>query len=181
MTNALAGKMDKSANGADIADIAAFLNNLGLGVGSTLPVGVPIPWPLTAAPAGWLKCNGASFSAAQYPQLAQAHPGLKLPDLRGEFIRGWDDGRGVDSGRALLSSQSHGIPKIYGYFQTYDVGGDEAPTGPFTQAIQSSAQFATGSAPGTDERIFFDSTRIIPDAAEVRPRSIAFNYIMRAA
>jgi hypothetical protein len=53
MTNALAGKMDKSANGADIADISAFLNNLGLGAGSALPVGIPVPWPLAAAPAGW--------------------------------------------------------------------------------------------------------------------------------
>ncbi|EMF0745078.1 phage tail protein [Klebsiella aerogenes] len=181
MTNALAGKMDKSANGADIENVAAFLNNLGLGAGSALPVGVPIPWPLAAAPAGWLKCNGATFTAAQYPQLALAYPGLKLPDLRGEFIRGLDDGRGVDAGRSLLSAQAHGIPKIYGYFQTYDAGGDEAPTGPFTQSIQSSAQFAPGTSAGTDERIFFDSTRIIPDAAEVRSRNIAFNYIVRAA
>ena len=103
MTNALAGKMDKSANGADIADISAFLNNLGLGVGSALPVGVPVPWPLATAPAGWLKCNGAAFTAAQYPKLAQAYPGLKLPDLRGVFIRGFDDGRNLDPGRSLLS------------------------------------------------------------------------------
>ncbi|MEG6370410.1 phage tail protein, partial [Enterobacter ludwigii] len=103
MTNALAGKMDKSSNGADIADISAFLNNLGLGAGSALPVGVPVPWPLATAPAGWLKCNGAAFTAAQYPKLAQAYQGLKLPDLRGVFIRGWDDGRGLDSGRAILS------------------------------------------------------------------------------
>nr|WP_312958908.1 hypothetical protein [Enterobacter mori] len=52
MTNALAGKMDKSANGADIADISAFRNNLGLGDGSVLPVGAPVPWSLAAAPAG---------------------------------------------------------------------------------------------------------------------------------
>lgn len=60
MTNALAGKMDKSANGADIADVAEFLNNLGLGAGSALPVGVPVPWLLAVAPVGWLKCNGAT-------------------------------------------------------------------------------------------------------------------------
>lgn len=105
MTNALAGKMEISKNGADIADVAAFLNNLGLGAGSALPVGVPVPWPLATAPAGWLKCNGAAFTASQYPKLAQAYPALKLPDLRGEFIRGWDDGRGVDTGRGLLLAQ----------------------------------------------------------------------------
>jgi phage-related tail fiber protein len=114
MTNALAGKMDKSANGADIADISAFLNNLGLGAGSALPVGIPVPWPLAAAPAGWLKCNGAAFTAAQYPKLALAYPALKLPDLRGEFLRGWDDGRGVDSGRVLLSAQDDALQNITG-------------------------------------------------------------------
>lgn len=96
MTNALAGKMDKSANGSDVADISAFLNKLGLGAGSALPVGVPVPWHLAAAHASWLKCNDAAFTAAQYPKLAQAYPELKLPDLRGEFMRGWDDGRGAD-------------------------------------------------------------------------------------
>lgn len=131
MTNALAGKMDKAANGADIADVAAFLNNLALGAGSALPVGGPIPWPLAAAPAGWLKCNGASFTAVQYPKLARAYPGLKLPDLRGEFLRGWDDGRGVDSGRGLLSLQAGMIERhrhyvventVYDQTEEWDIG-----------------------------------------------------------
>lgn len=158
-----------------------FSKNLGLGEGSALPVGVPVPWPSATPPTGWLKCNGAPFSAEEYPELAKAYPTNKLPDLRGEFIRGWDDGRGVDSGRALLSTQGHGIPKIYGYFQTYDVDGDEAPTGPFTQADAGATKLVGGGVSGHDERIFFDSTRIIPDAAEVRPRNTAFNYIVRAA
>ena len=80
--------------------------NVGLGEGSALPVGVPVPWPSATPPTGWLKCNGAPFSAEEYPKLAKAYPKLKLPDLRGEFIRGWDDGRGVDSARLLLSSQA---------------------------------------------------------------------------
>ncbi|EPT2203546.1 phage tail protein [Escherichia coli] len=79
--------------------------NVGLGEGSALPVGVPVPWPSATPPTGWLKCNGAAFSAEEYPELAKAYPTNKLPDLRGEFIRGWDDGRGVDAGRALLSLQ----------------------------------------------------------------------------
>lgn len=75
--------------------------NAGLGEGSALPVGVPVPWPSATPPTGWLKCNGAAFSAEEYPELAKAYPTNKLPDLRGEFIRGWDDGRGVDSGQRL--------------------------------------------------------------------------------
>ncbi|WP_172947710.1 phage tail protein, partial [Escherichia coli] len=73
--------------------------NVGLGEGSVLPVGVPVPWPSATLPTGWLKCNGAAFSAEEYPELAKAYPTNILPDLRGEFIRGWDDGRGVDSSR----------------------------------------------------------------------------------
>ncbi|MDC6962763.1 phage tail protein, partial [Escherichia coli] len=79
--------------------VKTALENLGLGEGSALPVGVPVPWPSATLPTGWLKCNGAAFSAEEYPELAKAYPTNILPDLRGEFIRGWDDGRGVDSSR----------------------------------------------------------------------------------
>ncbi|AWF23697.1 hypothetical protein CSC22_5235 (plasmid) [Escherichia coli] len=51
-------------------------------------------------------------SAVEYPKLAKAYPTNKLPDLRGEFIRGWDDGRGIDTGRALLNIQSDDIKKF---------------------------------------------------------------------
>ncbi|EPE7418348.1 tail fiber protein [Escherichia coli] len=89
--------------------VPTALENLGLGEGSALPVGVPVPWPSATPPTGWLKCNGAAFSAEEYPELAKAYPTNKLPDLRGEFIRGWDDGRGVDSGRTLLTNQEHAV------------------------------------------------------------------------
>ncbi|MCS1736734.1 phage tail protein, partial [Escherichia coli] len=46
--------------------------------------------------AGWLQCNGATFTKEQYPVLVRVYPTLRLPDLRGEFIRGWDGGRKVD-------------------------------------------------------------------------------------
>ncbi|EHK1691159.1 tail fiber protein, partial [Escherichia coli] len=98
---------DIKSDGA--AAISTALTNLDLGEGSALPVGVPVPWPSATPPTGWLKCNGAPFSAEEYPKLAKAYPKLKLPDLRGEFIRGWDDGRGVDSARLLLSSQAASI------------------------------------------------------------------------
>ncbi|WP_171854874.1 phage tail protein [Enterobacter hormaechei] len=70
-----------------------------------IPAGFPLPWPQATPPEGWLKCNGATFDKAKYPKLAAAYPAGALPDLRGEFLRGWDDGRGVDTGRALLSAQ----------------------------------------------------------------------------
>nr|WP_248691061.1 phage tail protein [Escherichia coli] len=89
-----------------VARYLCIFINVGLGEGSALPVGVPVPWPSATPPTGWLKCNGAAFSAEEYPELAKAYPTNKLPDLRGEFIRGWDDGRGVDSGRGLLTAQA---------------------------------------------------------------------------
>lgn len=71
-----------------------------------IPVGLPLPWPQATPPDGWLKCNGATFDKAKYPKLAAAYPGGTLPDLRGEFLRGWDDGRGVDVGRAIMTLQN---------------------------------------------------------------------------
>ncbi len=57
--------------------IKDVLNYLGLGEGSALPVGVPVPWPTATPPAGWLQCNGATFTKEQYPVLARAYPTLR--------------------------------------------------------------------------------------------------------
>ncbi|WP_249926610.1 phage tail protein [Escherichia coli] len=120
INNALAGKqpLDNTLTHLSGKDVAGLLAYLGLGEGSALPVGVPVPWPSATPPTGWLKCNGAAFSAEEYPELAKAYPTNKLPDLRGEFIRGWDDGRGMDTGRAILSAQGDAIRNIYGEFKT---------------------------------------------------------------
>ncbi|CID15500.1 tail fiber domain-containing protein [Salmonella enterica subsp. enterica serovar Typhi] len=55
--NKLAEKLAKDQNGADIPEPALFVKNLGLGEGSALPVGVPVPWPSATLPEGWLKCT----------------------------------------------------------------------------------------------------------------------------
>ncbi|MEF8036774.1 phage tail protein, partial [Escherichia coli] len=111
INNALSGKqpLDETLTHLSGKDVAGLLAYLGLGEGSALPVGVPVPWPSATPPTGWLKCNGAAFSAEEYPELAKVYPTNKLPDLRGEFIRGWDDGRGIDAVRALLSLQNGGV------------------------------------------------------------------------
>jgi len=70
-----------------------------------MPVGIPQPWPSATIPTGWLECNGQTFNKSQYPLLAKAYPSGVLPDLRGQFIRGLDNGRGKDGGRTLLSEQ----------------------------------------------------------------------------
>ncbi|EPB3504752.1 tail fiber protein, partial [Escherichia coli] len=129
--NDTAAQTDLTSVGRDIIGkntIADILTYLGLGEGSALPVGVPVPWPSATPPTGWLKCNGAAFSAEEYPELAKAYPTNKLPDLRGEFLRGWDDARGIDSGRALISSQSDAVQRM---------------TGSLSQMVYSVAQIAS--------------------------------------
>lgn len=178
---------DIAADGAQA--IATALANLRLGDGSALPVGVPVPWPATTPPDGWLKCNGASFTASQYPKLASVYTSLKLPDLRGEFIRGWDDGRGVDSGRALISTQGDAILNIKGsatitsgpgltYLQTRDFEG--ALTAASVTDIQPLTGFGASIASQLTG-IYLDASMAVPTANENRPRNIAFNYIVRAA
>lgn len=156
------------------AAIATALANLGLGEGSALPVGVPIPWPSATPPTGWLKCNGAAFTASQYPKLAQAYPALRLPDLRGEFIRGWDGGRGVDQGRTLLSNQSDAFASHNHYIRTTSSVTSSTDDGdPARGQIRGSAN--TSGGVGSDNSIGMSG------GSETRPRNIAFNYIVRAA
>ncbi|EMX9246587.1 tail fiber protein [Escherichia coli] len=163
--------------------VKTALENLGLGEGSALPVGVPVPWPSETPPTGWLKCNGAPFSAEEYPKLAKAYPTNKLPDLRGEFLRGWDDGRGVDSGRALMSAQGDAIRNITGNFGINVNGLFSVGTGVFDLAGKYLKQQISNitSSDGIYSQIEFDASRQIPTASENRPRNIAFNFIVRAA
>ncbi|HBC9698297.1 TPA: phage tail protein [Escherichia coli] len=208
INNALAGKqpLDNTLTHLSGKDVAGLLAYLGLGEGSALPVGVPVPWPSATPPTGWLKCNGAAFSAEEYPELAKAYPTNKLPDLRGEFIRGWDDGRGVDAGRALLSLQNDSF-KAHRHESFFYAGisrnetplkklpsSDEMLTlSSTTNALSPDSIDATNSLIGNDDyncliegnknnkRTATGLSTSIVGAAETRPRNISFNYIVRAA
>lgn len=158
------------------------------------PVGVPLPYPSATPPTGWLKCNGAVFDKVKYPGLAAVFPSGNLPDLRGEFIRGWDDSRGIDNGRALLSSQGHSL-RDHSHNQQIWTGSNT--TSSTIGQVGSYAPLATGGDGGiayTDREpqslpsaVRAVSTRgVASDNAanigtETRPRNIAFNYIVRAA
>ncbi|HCB2234609.1 TPA: phage tail protein [Escherichia coli] len=159
--------------------VKTALENLGLGEGSALPVGVPVPWPSATPPTGWLKCNGAAFSAEEYPELAKAYPTNKLPDLRGEFIRGWDDGRGVDTGRGILSAQGDAIRNITGWFGAHATVVAKPPFVKFS-APEKAENVGVGGG-STQNAVKLDLSLSVPTASENRPRSIAFNFIVRAA
>lgn len=85
------------------------------------PSGVVAFFAGANAPVGWLKANGAAVSRTTYAALFAAigttfgagdgSTTFKLPDLRGEFIRSWDDGRGVDNGRSLGSAQANDLAR----------------------------------------------------------------------
>lgn len=158
------------------------LENLGLGLGSAIPVGVPVPYPLETPPAGWMKCNGSSFNLASYPKLAAVFPSGVLPDLRGEFIRGWDDGRGIDAGRAILSSQTDALQKITGELKGIVHNTDDRGFGAF-DTTQTGRQVGVNNVEVGDSVAdhTFDSSRVARSATETRPRNLAFNYIVRAA
>lgn len=119
---------------------------------------------MPTAPAGWLKANGAAVSRTSYAALFAAigttfgvgdgASTFGLPDLRGEFIRGFDDGRGVDSGRGIGTAQSQEIQShnhsIFGFFGFAGGGGSTGVHAAFSGAN-------TGASGG----------------AETRPRNIA--------
>ena len=163
------------------------LANLGLGEGSALPVGVPVPWPLPTPPQGWLKYNGAPFDKIMFPKLGAIYPSGVLPDLRGEFIRGWDDGRNIDSGRAILTTQDGtlvgydpirsdaglvGVPGVNSASNYADMRGDR-----LNNTIDSVSHiFVNMTMDVIQRRSLGTDTAVI-----ARPRNIAFNYIVRAA
>ena len=83
---------------------------------SAVPASTVAHFACSTAPSGWLKANGAAISRTTYANLFAAigttfgvgdgSTTFNVPDLRGEFVRGWDDGRGVDTGRAIGTAQS---------------------------------------------------------------------------
>ncbi|MGL4858397.1 MAG: phage tail protein [Enterobacteriaceae bacterium] len=151
------------------------------------PAGSPVPWPLATPPEGWLKCNGNEFNKSLYPELAKAYPSGKLPDLRGEFIRGWDDGRGVDAGREIFSWQKASLI----------TGDQDADSVIFATGLRNPIFLKqVGWDKVHDSSLYHgESLKWFPQpilnqlnkedieihAGLTRPRNIAFNYIVRAA
>ncbi|QMQ76415.1 phage tail protein [Escherichia coli] len=180
INNALSGKqpLDETLTHLSGKDVAGLLAYLGLGEGAPA-IGVPFFWPSAAMPNtvidSWssmvfLKFNGAKFSASDYPVLAKVFPLLVLPEARGDFIRIWDDGRGADSGRALLSWQAATALSQFG--GNYPEGSGHAI-----------ADYDGISAHQPGFSRFQYTSNSVGDGVNfiaVRPRNIAFNFLVRA-
>lgn len=149
----------------------------------SLPIGIPQPWPTTTPPQGWLKCNGWKFDKNKYPKLAQVYPSGNLPDLRGEFIRGWDDGKGTDPSRGILSWQGDAIRNIWGELGTFVTGATNSSnsSGVFRTTVNSwPAYQPAAQGGGTHQKLTLDASTQVPTAHENRVRNLAFMYIVKA-
>lgn len=154
----------------EVSVTQADLNTLSGGVGTP---GAVQYFASTSAPSGWLKANGAAVSRTTYAALFSAigvtfgagdgSTTFNLPDLRGEFLRGYDDGRGVDSGRSFgttqggsFASHTHNTSPFLGSINFSRAGFDPGGLGFLTQDA--------GGGPGTVSAT---------GGSETRPRNVA--------
>ncbi len=157
---------------------------------SALPVGTIVAFPTDSLPPGFLELDGSSHSSNAYPDLSRYLAGtynngseqlgyFRLPESRGEFFRGWDHGRGVDTRRDLGSSQ-------LGTVVAYD---SNAPGGASVDIIRSTA--AQAAADPYDPAIYpglsitFTTTGLnhgpgLSDGGVTRPRNIAVMWCIKA-
>jgi microcystin-dependent protein len=168
-------KADGNAEFAGTVTADSFQTSSGAPVGGS-PTGSVTMFAGVTVPTGWLECNGQAAPSALAAVLGQAN----VPDLRGEFVRGHDNGRGVDAGRALLSSQS-------GEIQSHDHSIND-PSHSHPLELGNPEEDYGDNFPGaSDNRI---RTKNGPSAttgisinaaggAETRPRNVALMYIIK--
>jgi len=140
---------------------------------------------MNAVPLGALKANGAMVSRTAYARLfakigttygaGNGSTTFALPDERGEFMRGWDDGRSVDAGRVFGSAQGDAIRNISGQliFGT-QMANVQSTSGAFSSGTtnQLMPQQAAVNALGIGV-LNFNASNSVPTAAENRPRNNA--------
>ena len=151
----------KIRNGSDSDWITiGILNPAGFSPSGT-PTGQIILVAFSSAPTGYLKANGAAVSRTTYATLFAAigttfgvgdgSTTFNVPDLRGEFVRGWDDARGIDSSRSFGSAQAQAIQSHSHSYTATGASGNSVTGGP--SPINDGGQtLSTGTAGGTETR-----------------------------
>lgn len=157
----------------------------------TVAPGAILPFARATAPEGWLKANGAAISRTTYSALFAAigtafgvgdgTTTFNVPDLRGVFIRGLDDGRGVDAGRTLSNTPQGDQNKSHSHTGTAASAGTHAhsiacratagdgPAGVGSTSGASGDTYATASAGAHTHSV----TTVTEGGSEARPRNIA--------
>jgi len=124
----------------------------------------------------FLSCAGQGFNKATYPKLGQCYPSGVMPELRAEFIRGWDNGRGVDTGRGLLSAQS-GVLEAHTHEVHTAINTDSDMN--LLGGLNDDPIAVKSQTPTTVYKL--TSARVKQEGgSETRPRNLAFHKIMRA-
>ncbi|WP_454869370.1 phage tail-collar fiber domain-containing protein [Pseudomonas farris] len=157
---------------------------------SALPVGATVAFPLDKVAPGFLELDGSVKSIAAYPDLAaylgtafnkgdEGAGNFRLPESRGEFLRGWDHGRGVDAGRTVGSSQK-------GTVTAFDSNQSTAATVEVVAGTVAAAQadvFVASDYPGVKRSVISTGVQAYPDfvdAGVVRPRNVAVMWCIKA-
>lgn len=157
----MTGALILNSSNPATAATAASKGYVDATVGASILPGQIVMWGTSTPPAGWLEMNGQS--TAGYPNLTALF-GTNLPDLRGEFVRGWSNDRTtVDYPRQILSAQAQDVqPHTHSYTVTSSVtSGSQGGTA--SGLIPSSFGSTTGSAGTT----------------ETRPRNVALMFIVK--
>lgn len=155
----ITGAVFKSKNFSDIPDKAAARNNLDVPskadvLYNSVPIGMILPYWGSVAPEGYLPCSGQTVTSGTFPELVTFLGGgasQVVPDLRGEFLRGWDNGRGVDVGRAIKTAQTDMFASHQHYlgvpvFATLSGGSNTVGTSG-TNTLQTTATGGTETRP----------------------------------
>jgi len=175
--------------------------NLSFSIVQGVPSGAVFCIAVASVPSGYLECNGAAVSRTTYAALfavigtqygsGNGSSTFNIPDLRGEFIRGFDNGRGVDSGRSVASSQSDQNKQ-----HNHSASSSSSVTDPghtHTMNMNQGNIISSGGAfglkdSGTATRINSNSTGISVSTStsigndggnETRPRNIAMMYVIK--
>ena len=146
-----------------------------------LPVGTMLPFPRGTVPAGFLEVDGSAHSAAVYPDLAAYLGGafdkgdegagfFRLPDTRGEFLRGWDHGRGVDPERVLGSWQDS-ENKAHNH---------ESSLGEGWKFLSSDGKSGSGLTGASATKVSYTNTILSSGGAEARPRNLSVIWCIKA-
>lgn len=178
--------LQSSNNLSDLQSISSSRTNLDVYSKSQVdalinaggvPIGMILPYPTASPPTGWLIANGSSYNTITYPGLVPLYPTGNLPDARGVVIRGWDNGRGVDPGRALLTEQLDAIQNITGFGGAFSMR-FAAASGAFY--LQNTEFLRSQGSEDPLYNLGFDASRVVRAASETRMRNLSYNFIIRA-
>lgn len=149
---------------------------------NSMPAGSVIAYAGVTVPDGYFECNGETFDSNTYPKLYIALGTSILPDLRGQFIRGWDHGKGVDKNRSIGTTQGDAMQNITGKLTEMQVAAwhSQSETGALYQSRRhGSGKHDRGNLSGTMIDLNFDASRSVRTADENRPKNVALMYIIK--